>query len=329
MDLCFSRTSKLLSLSGVDTQKQYHKEEPVPGSEIPPSRPIFTSNPVIPPCLIPISRSRLFSNTVQRIMMEHGNDIKYNLNTLEYTIQQSLKYWINDSKSARFLWKQQSSTCKSWGIDGGQMFHIILENSKFRAHKPMTTDQLTYSCKFCSFIPLIVGFSHFVLQTGNWCPNTRLGCQFPVRNTKWLKNGKLRKAILSAFYNISQRNFGILLILWCSFKLWWNFCLDQYLVYNANGPLWCSNEVTHRHRFMFACLLQPWYLFKNSMSLCLASEMNNWYFHLQSNASRAKCQRLRHIMSRRSQCRIRDLTILGRQRDGQNKLLQINGSKDI
>jgi hypothetical protein len=45
-------------------------------------------------------------------------------------------------------------------------------------------------------------------------------------NAKWLKNGKLRKAILSAFYNISQRNFGILLILWCSFKLWWNFCPD-------------------------------------------------------------------------------------------------------
>jgi hypothetical protein len=43
---------------------------------------------------------------------------------------------------------------------------------------------------------------------------------------KWLKNGKLRRPILSAFYNISQRNFGILLILWCSFKLWWNVCLD-------------------------------------------------------------------------------------------------------
>jgi hypothetical protein len=42
--------------------------------------------------------------------------------------------------------------------------------------------------------------------------------QFPVCNTKWLKNGKLRKAILSAFNNISQRNFGIILILWCSFK---------------------------------------------------------------------------------------------------------------
>jgi hypothetical protein len=27
-----------------------------------------------------------------------------------------------------------------------------------------------------------------------------------------------------AFYNISQRNFGILLILWCSFKLRWNCC---------------------------------------------------------------------------------------------------------
>jgi hypothetical protein len=57
--------------------------------------------------------------------------------------------------------------------------------------------------------------------------------EFPVRNTKWLKNGKLRKAILSAFYNISQRNFGILLILWCSFKLWWNFCLDQNFCYKG------------------------------------------------------------------------------------------------
>jgi hypothetical protein len=40
------------------------------------------------------------------------------------------------------------------------------------------------------------------------------------------ENCKLRKAILFAFYNILQWNFGILLILWCSFKLWWNFCLD-------------------------------------------------------------------------------------------------------
>jgi hypothetical protein len=40
------------------------------------------------------------------------------------------------------------------------------------------------------------------------------------------ENCKLRKAILSAFYKILKRNFGLLLILWCSFKLWWNFCLD-------------------------------------------------------------------------------------------------------
>jgi hypothetical protein len=52
---------------------------------------------------------------------------------------------------------------------------------------------------------------------------------------KTTENCKFRRAILSAFYNISQRNFGILLILWCSFKLWWNFCLDQNLVYNANS----------------------------------------------------------------------------------------------
>jgi hypothetical protein len=34
------------------------------------------------------------------------------------------------------------------------------------------------------------------------------------------------------------------------------------------------------------------------------------------------------IPRRREDMTFRDLTILGRQRDGQNKLLQINGSKD-
>jgi hypothetical protein len=34
-----------------------------------------------------------------------------------------------------------------------------------------------------------------------------------------------------------QQNFGILLILWCSFKLWWNFCLDQNFSYKGKGPL--------------------------------------------------------------------------------------------
>jgi hypothetical protein len=92
-------------------------------------------------------------------------------------------------------------------------------------------------------------FSHFVLRMGNWCPNTRLGCQFPPRNTKWLKNGKLRKAILSAFYNISQRKFGILLILRCSFKLWWNFCLDQNFSYKGKGPFCITVNGTKSHLF--------------------------------------------------------------------------------
>jgi hypothetical protein len=51
------------------------------------------------------------------------------------------------------------------------------------------------------------------------------------------KNGKLRRAIFSSVYNILQRNFGILLILWCSFKLWWNFCLDQNFTHKGKGPL--------------------------------------------------------------------------------------------
>jgi hypothetical protein len=66
----------------------------------------------------------------------------------------------------------------------------------------------------------------FCITHGKLIPLSEKRYQLPVRNTKWLKNGKLRRAILSAFYNISQRNFGILLILWCSLKLCWNFCLD-------------------------------------------------------------------------------------------------------
>jgi hypothetical protein len=62
---------------------------------------------------------------------------------------------------------------------------------------------------------------------------------------KMTENCKLRNAILSAFYNISQRNFGILLILWCSFKLWWNFCLDQNFSYKVKGPLeWNYKSLT-------------------------------------------------------------------------------------
>ena len=56
-----------------------------------------------------------------------------------------------------------------------------------------------------------------------WC---HLMINFPfVMQNDW-KTANFAKAVLSAFYNISQRNFGILLILWCSFKLWWNICPD-------------------------------------------------------------------------------------------------------
>jgi hypothetical protein len=48
------------------------------------------------------------------------------------------------------------------GIDEGQIFDINLENSKFRAHKQMTTDQLTYSHKFCCFI-LLDYFPHIAM----------------------------------------------------------------------------------------------------------------------------------------------------------------------
>jgi hypothetical protein len=61
-------------------------------------------------------------------------------------------------------------------------------------------------------------------------PQHPIGLSITMHNTKWLKNGKFRKAILSAFYNISQRNFGILLILWCS------FISDQKFSYKGKGP---------------------------------------------------------------------------------------------
>jgi hypothetical protein len=80
------------------------------------------------------------------------------------------------------------------------------------------------------------------------------------------ENCKLRKAIFSAFYNISQRNFGILQILWCSFKLWWNFCWDQNLVYYASGQFHrqpsfsfsCFSFVARSSAITSSCVLGPW-----------------------------------------------------------------------
>ena len=48
-----------------------------------------------------------------------------------------------------------------------------------------------------------------------------------ARNTKVYKICELCKAIFSAFYNISQPNFAILLILVCSFREYTFFCQDK------------------------------------------------------------------------------------------------------
>jgi hypothetical protein len=84
-------------------------------------------------------------------------------------------------------------------------------------------------------------FSHLVYyklpgMQNDWC------------NAKWLKNGKLRKAILSAFYNISQRNFGILLIsgdaLSSCDEIFVQAYLDQNFTHKGKGLLYqqCSQD---------------------------------------------------------------------------------------
>jgi hypothetical protein len=51
-----------------------------------------------------------------------------------------------------------------------------------------------------------------------------ISCAYSYKMTE--KRQTSQGYILSAFYNIVQQNLGILLILWRSFELWWNFCLD-------------------------------------------------------------------------------------------------------
>jgi hypothetical protein len=84
--------------------------------------------------------------------------------------------------------------------------------------------------------------------------------QFPICNAKWLKNGKLRKAILSACYNISQRNIGILLILWCSFV---QTCLDQNFTQKGKDLLlktkyWSFNILLPVHIRKYTSKMTGW-----------------------------------------------------------------------
>jgi hypothetical protein len=117
------------------------------------------------------------------------------------------------------------------------------------------------------------------------------------------ENCKLRRAILSAFYNISQWNFGILLILWCSFKLWWNFCLDQNFSYkgpciarSGNLPLFFETELkvleqirSHRNRLIGVQYFRESYniptlsCFRNCEDLCVQWEFIWWLLTIPSS----------------------------------------------
>jgi hypothetical protein len=110
--------------------------------------------------------------------------------------------------------------------------------------------KMRITCEVCRFSVILYYAREIDSPIGCW------GINFPFV-IKMTENCKFRKAILSAFYNISQRKFGILLILWCPFKLWWHFCLDQNLVYNANGPLMLRDLVDGNMECTFYTFIRP------------------------------------------------------------------------
>jgi hypothetical protein len=62
-----------------------------------------------------------------------------------------------------------------------------------------------------------------------------------ARNTNILKICKLRKAIFSVFYNISQPNFALLLISLCSFEL---LCLIPFSLLRLKFSLTCKLSIS-------------------------------------------------------------------------------------
>jgi hypothetical protein len=124
--------------------------------------------------------------------------------TLVNNIEQCCWAWIGCNNNVQYCWQlwtmwaaKHCSILFSSVLHQPERFYAVASLGNRFAHK--------YSKRY------VMGI--IVYCKVNWN-------QFPAHNTKWLKNGKLHRAILSAFYNISQRNFWILLILWCSFKLW-------------------------------------------------------------------------------------------------------------
>jgi hypothetical protein len=81
---------------------------------------------------------------------------------------------------------------------------------------------------------------------------------FPARNANIYKICKLHRTIFSSFYNNSQTNVAILLILRCSFQQYGNgfhsSCLDQNFVYSWNHPLYTSVQKKKDSPYMMQCL---------------------------------------------------------------------------
>jgi hypothetical protein len=80
-------------------------------------------------------------------------------------------------------------------------------------------------CKVCNFSVIL----YYAREIAAPTPESYVNFPFVIQNY-W-------KTANFAFYKILQQNFGILLILWCSFKLGWNFCLDRNFSYKGKGPL--------------------------------------------------------------------------------------------
>jgi hypothetical protein len=107
-----------------------------------------------------------------------------------------------------------------------QKFHQSFKEHHKISNIPKYRLRNVIKCGLYSLAKFAV-FQSFCITHGKLTAQSGVGASISrLFKYKMTENCKFRRAMLSAFYNISQRNFGILLILWCSFKLWWNFCLD-------------------------------------------------------------------------------------------------------
>jgi hypothetical protein len=130
------------------------------------------------------------------------------------------------------MWRWIDLSPFKWNFDldkSGQKFHHNLkEHHKISNIPPEVSLQNVVKCGLYSLAKFAVFHSvilHYKWEIDNQMIKLIINFPFVIQND-WKTANFARLYILSAFYNISQQNFGILLILWCSFKLWWNFCPD-------------------------------------------------------------------------------------------------------